>query len=885
MRSARPIIVVLLAFLVVVDLSAQQQGTITGRVVDDAGQPLGSAAVATVETRQGTLTRADGTYLLEVEPGEHTIQVSTLGYAAQTASATVTVGQEVTLDFTLERDALALRGIVVTGTRTARRQQDATVALGVIDAEQLRRSQPQSVAEALRTISGFHAEEGGGEVAVNAFVRGLPSPGGFQYITLQEDGMPIRSVPDAGAAFSPEDVFFRQDLSVRSVEVAKGGASTLFGVNAPGGIINYRSRTGGDVLRSTLKFTVGQTDLYRLDFNSNGPIGDDYRFNVGGFYRYDEGPRRSGLATEGLQLKGNLTRLLDRGRLRFHFKYIDDQVQFFLPIAHKSQTLEPAIPSDGTHNSAAAADFAVPTPNDGLFRSNMANGVLTRGASVMVDYASEFGEGWSVENKARWSDFEHEFNIFIPFVAANADAFADSLMTGPGDRAVYSFTNGGGEATPEAVMPQGVWSLIRPTRDFADQLTVKKRIDGDAWRHDLSLGTYISRSDLTGLQIQPTMLFELADQPRALDLRIEHADGSTTQVTRANGILEAGNNYRNGQALANTVAVFGSDEITIDDRLRIDVGARYERQTSTVRLENVARFDLGPTLAEQDVAGGTGSFIRRELSFDDFGVALGVNYALTDIVNVYGAASRGFVFPPLSTFTGDVRIDENGDFVQPDPEENEEFLQAELGVRVASSQFSGTMSGYWVRINDRLQTQIRIIDGVALDVTDAVGRSRTFGIEANGAFSPTAAPGLTLESSITLQDHAATDFVIRDDDFSGNEIKRVPELMLNGSVGYERSGTDAWLSWNHVGARFADDANLFELPAFDIFSANLGYVLPVADGRTVRADINVYNLFDSAGLTEGDPRLAADVDPTELPFLNARPILPRRVKISMTYTF
>lgn len=885
MRSARPIIVVLLAFLAVVDLSAQQQGTITGRVIDDAGQPLGSAEVATVETRQGTLTRADGTYLLEVEPGEHTVQVGTLGYAAQTASVTVTAGQEATLDFTLERDALALRGIVVTGTRTARRQQDATVALGVIDAAQLQRSQPQSVAETLRTVSGFHAEEGGGEVAVNAFVRGLPSPGGFQYVTLQEDGMPIRSVPDAGAAFSVEDVFFRQDLSVRSVEVAKGGASTLFGVNAPGGIINYRSRTGGNVLRSTMKFTAGQTDLYRLDFNSNGPIGDDYRFNVGGFYRYDEGPRRSGLATEGLQLKGNLTRLLDRGRLRFHFKYIDDQVQFFLPIAHNRQTLDPAIPSDGTHNSAEAADFAVPTPNDGLFRSNMANGVLTRGASVMVDYASEFGEGWSVENKARWSDFEHEFNIFIPFPALNADAFAEQFMTGPGDRAVYSFAHGAGEATPEAVMQQGVWSLIRPTRDFADQLTVKKRIDGDAWRHDLSLGTYISRSDLTGLQIQPTMLFEMADQPRALDLWIEHTDGSTTQVTRADGISEAGNNYRNGQALANTFAVFGSDEITIDDRLRIDVGARYERQTSTVRVENVDRFDLGPTLAEQDVAGGTGSFIRRELSFDDFGIALGVNYALTDIVNVYGAASRGFVFPPLSTFTGDVRIDEDGDFVQPDPEENEEFLQAELGVRVASSQFSGTLSGYWVRINDRIQTQIRIIDNVGLEVTDAVGRSRTFGIEANGAFSPTAAPGLTLESSVTIQDHAATEFVTGDDDFSGNEIKRVPELMLNGSVGYERSGADAWLSWNHVGARFADDANLQELSAFDIFSANLGYAFPVADGRTIRADVNVYNLFDSAGLTEGDPRLPPDVDPTELPFFNARPILPRRVKVSMTYTF
>lgn len=877
--------IVVLAFVSVSDLSAQEQSQITGRVVDETGQPLSAAAVSSAATRVGTLTRADGTYVLEVEPGEHTIQVTMLGYATQSASATVAAGQEVTLDFTLARDALALQEIVVTGTRTARPQQEATVAIGVITREQLQRAQPQSVAEALRSIPGFHAEEGGGEVAVNAFVRGLPSPGGFQYVTLQEDGMPIRSIPDAGAAFSVEDVFFRQDLNVRSVEVAKGGASTLFGVNAPGGIINYRSRTGGDVLRSTLKFTAGQTDLYRLDFNTNGPLGEDYRFNVGGFYRYDEGPRRSGLPTEGLQLKGNLTRLLDRGRLRFHFKYLDDKVQFFLPIAHNSQTLEPAIRPEGTHNSAAAADFAVPTPNDGLFRSTMGNGVLTRGMSAMIEYASEFGDGWSIENKARWSDWYHEFNIFIPFVAESPDSVAAPYLTNPGDRAVYSFANTGGQATPKAVMPQGVWALIRPTKGFADQLTVRKQLEAGDWQQELSLGMYVSRSDLTGRQIQPTMLFELADRPRALDLSIEHANGDVTQVTADGGILEAGNNYRNSEALANNVSIFGGDAITLNSGLRIDIGARYQRQVTTVRVEDVERYDLGPTLAEQNVAGGTGHFTRRRLSFDDFGAALGLNYAVADGFNLYGSASRGFVFPPLSTFTGDVRIDEDGDFVQPQPEDNEEFLQAELGVRLASSQFSGTMSGYWVQINNRLQTQIRIVDGVALDVTDAVGETRTFGIEAAGAYSPTAMPGLTLESSITLQDHAATDFMIGEDDFSGNAIKRVPDVMLTNSLAYEWSDVDLWLNWNHVGPRFADDANLFELPAFDIFSANLGYVLPVEDNRSVRADINVYNLFNSAGLTEGDPRLAADVDPTALPFLNARPILPRRIKVSVAYTF
>lgn len=43
------------------------------------------------------------------------------------------------------------------------------------------------------------------------------------------------------------------------------------------------------------------------------------------------------------------------------------------------------------------------------------------------------------------------------------------------------------------------------------------------------------------------------------------------------------------------------------------------------------------------------------------------------------------------------------------------------------------------------------------------------------------------------------------------------------------------------------DANLFERPAFDIFSANLGYVLPVEGNRSLRADINVYREAGALG--------------------------------------
>ncbi len=866
----------------------QETGTLTGRVTEaETGEPLAFTQVVIVGSTYGDVADAEGQYEIKnVPPGTYEVEASFIGYRSGKATVTVSAGATVTQDFALSTDILGLETVVTTATRVGRTQKEATTSMAVIPAKQIERLQPQSVAEVLRTVPGIYAEEGGGEVAVNSFVRGLPAPGQFRYQTLQENGIPVRSLP--GGFISAEDVFFRQDLNIRTLEVAKGGASTLFGINAPGGIINYLDKTGGSVMQSTLRFTAGEKDYYRADFNTNGPLGDRYYFNIGGFYRFDQGPRESGLPTQGLQIKGNVTRLLDSGHLRLYFKYLDDRVQFLLPFAHDSQTLAPAIPSDGTHNSAEAADFTIPTPG-GVFESTMARGVMTQGASVLFEYYNQWDEGWSLENKTRWSDMQHEFNIFIPFVAAFPDAFAEKFKTDPNDQAVYSFTNH--PATPfdaRAVMQQGLWARFRPTRDLANQFTLQKRLEAGEATHTLSLGAYLSRTEATDKQIRTTGLFEMADRPRMVDLKIIHIDGSETQVTR-NGISEVSNNFFNREFESNTVAIFGGDEVKIGDRLRIDIGGRYERQTATVRVEKTSNFDLRtPTdssLALTKAVFGNGSFTRRSLDFDDFGIAVGVNYAVNDEVNVYGSASRGFVFPELSTFAGNVSLDSQGNFVQPEPKDNEEFLQAEGGVKVNTAQFSLALSVFWVKINDRLQGDIKIIDGRAVQVTDAVGSSRSFGLEATGAFVPRAVPGLRLESSLTLQDHEATDFRIGDRDLSGNDIKRVPQFMLNSALVYERRGVDLTLNWLVVGDRFADDANLFKLEQFGVVTLDAGYTVPFSSGQSVRLGVNVYNLFDSEGLTEGDPRLATGVDPTQFPFLNARPVLPQRVKFSATYNF
>lgn len=869
----------------------EEKGSIKGKIFDQSGAPIPFANILVVGTQVGSAANILGEYQISNLPiGSFTIRASAVGFKSESSQVTIHAGESITLDFTLSTDMLHLNEIIKTGTRSERLQKEATVSVSVMPAELIQSSNSTSVADIISRIPGMSAEGGGGEVASNIFVRGVPAGGQFRYQTLQVDGMALRSIGDDGG-MSAQDVYFRQDLNIDRLEVVKGGSSALFGFSAPGGIINYISKTGGSTLRTVIKSTVADKNLYRYDFNTNGPLSENWMFNLGGFYRYDEGPRVSGLPTQGYQVRGNFTRLLENGFMRFYMTLINDRVQFFLPIAHNSKTKEIAISKDGTHNSAEADDYSFPTPN-GIFKSRMANGVLTKGSSAMFEYYNEFGSGWSVQNKLKWMDVEHEFNIFIPDVASPINDFAKKYAVNAGDQAIFSFTKHPGvSVNVNAVLPQGTWARIRPTTDLANQFVIQKKIQTGETNHQFSLGTYISRTEYGDNILNTQGLFELANQPRLIDLKIKSASGNIKDITR-NGILAAVGNYRNAKLFSNNISVFTGDEITINN-LRIDVGFRYEKQAGIIQVEDVKKYDMRSGTDQSEAIGsvswGTGKFTRRAVEFSDWAGSVGFNYALNDQLNIYGVGSRSYVFPGLTTFAGNVSLDAKGNFRQPSPENNEIFVQFEGGAKYGSTEFGGSFAIFFLQIKDRLQSNLRTIDGQNVLVTEAVGKSQSMGAEFTGVYSPKTLKGFTLNASLTYQNPKYVEFNIFNvatgavTSLKDKKPLRQADIMSNLTASYENNGMDLMANWSYTGERYADDANLFKLDAFNVVSAGAGYSFAFIQGQSLRLGFHVYNLFDSGGLTEGDPRLSTGVDPTIFPYLNARPILPRRVSFNMTY--
>src|SRR5690606_37847952 len=106
-----------------------------------------------------------------VPAGTHQVQASLIGYASQTVTVTVEVGQTASADFRLSQQAIALDEIVAVGYGTQRRR-DVTGAVASVQSEQVRQIATPSVGEALKgRAPGLDIRTGGYTPGSNPTIR------------------------------------------------------------------------------------------------------------------------------------------------------------------------------------------------------------------------------------------------------------------------------------------------------------------------------------------------------------------------------------------------------------------------------------------------------------------------------------------------------------------------------------------------------------------------------------------------------------------------------------------------------------------------------------------------------------------------------------------
>jgi TonB-linked SusC/RagA family outer membrane protein len=239
--------------LIPVGASAQGTGTITGSVIDQSTQqPLSGVQIFVANTQLGSLTDAQGRYLIpNVPAGAREVRANLIGYSRGVQQVTVAAGASVTVNFALEQSAIELAGVIVTATGEERRTREIGNAVGQIDLDEVELAAVNDVSQVLTgRTAGVSVLQAGGTTGTGARVRIR----GSNSVSLSNN--PLLIVDGVRADFSStqsigvggQDTNRLNDINpedIESIEILKGpAAAALYGTAAANGVIQITTKKG-----------------------------------------------------------------------------------------------------------------------------------------------------------------------------------------------------------------------------------------------------------------------------------------------------------------------------------------------------------------------------------------------------------------------------------------------------------------------------------------------------------------------------------------------------------------------------------------------------------------------------------------------------------------
>jgi iron complex outermembrane recepter protein len=777
--------------------------------------------------------------------------------------------------------------IIVTGTSVARAAFDTPLSVQALDEGTLARTQAAGNADILNTIPTIKADGGGGEVAANVFVRGLPSGGQYQFTPLMYDGIPVLST--FGLNSSAFDVYSRNDLGIERLEFVRGGVSNLFGPGSVAGLINFISKHGTSDFGGVAQVEVAERDRIRGDLAVSGPIGRNTFYSLSGFYRYDEGTIRTNLKTKGYQLRGNLRHEWSdgSGHVTLYGQYIDDQVQFFLPIPLNGTTRNRARGNDGrlvnsVQNRFDTSLLGFNTP-DGPFRSDINEGVATQGGQVALAFEKQFGDDWGINGRFKYSKYDHKFGLWsdgdgVINVPETLQSFLNNRTLGSTANAAYTFVGGGAVPAGSLLFANRFTDRDRDVDDFTGELNLTKKLTTGSLDHTFTLGAFYGNADAEDINVTTTFLAEFNNRPRLVNLTVTNPTTGAQTIVSRNGLLNAGAGYVNNRHQVERYAAYFADQME-GDRFVFDIGGRVEHFKGDIRRERTATFVTDATTpnlsgALRDVIWGNDLFTTGKVDSTEWALAAGFLFKATPELNLYINGSRGYFFPEVRSVTFNAAF-------QPQSFEAEIIKQVEFGAKYNNGPVELSGAFFYTKLDNR--RQVLFVNDGAGGFTERVNlvSTRSYGLEFTANVE--LVRNLRFAGNVTLQDSEYTSFDTTPA-FVGRELERQPGLLYNAGLYYDDGALDASLFTYHTGDNYTSANNAIELDGWNIVNLDAGYKFGFGGDRNIRVGVNVFNLFETDAVTEGSPRQDNN-QAAGGAFFVGRPVLPRRITAKVTFNF
>lgn len=920
--------------------SSFAQHSIIGTITNHKNEPLSGVHIELFPLDKFTTSNTNGTFEFDdLSNGAYTITATHLG-AKTHVEGLIINSANVIMSIKMAEDPLKLDNITLTGRRTATRQQETANTITTLNTSDITKQYALGTADLLQSIPGIISDPSAGEVFTKVYSRGISASSeddlGWYYVSLQEDGLPVSLIQHS---YYTPDLFQRFDLMTAKAEVLNGGSAAIHALNGPGGIYNFISHSTQNQFGGAIQLSSGlqgeNNEIVKVETRLSGPIGNNWFFNAGGHYRYDQGARTTNFTfSRGGQFKFNLINVHDKGSITFYGKVLDDYTNRYNGVAATNwDSPEAAFGQDFNNTSLLMPAFNAKVPdgrnlsNGTTNNFNPADGVHAQDLALGVKIDQQLDYGWSLNFNGKFSSKKADWQTSISnvFVSLNnplayfisgadfpigqlvfRDARTGSEMARVDNSGLFSgqpfqyLSNG--SLPNDALLGTAAWYKFIDANEWMNELTFNKKTA----KHQLSFGGALGLSN-SSLFTQGSFGYATYESgPRMLQVTLENPGQPVVSLSDEHGLSNYGGLfYINADVNVTQGAFFFSDLWLLSSVLTLDAGIRYEfikhkgDKDRYAPIQQLGGVDGDVTTAyDNGILVPTGTKDSFNYNYNYLSSSIGLNYTVGDLTSIFTRFSRGNKAPELEYYLNNfanVPINQKGEI--------QKITQFEIGTKYDDSNIAFAITAFGSWLNDVTSTNFEFDsdDNSVFYTPVQLNSTRTFGLEWESNYTPL--QNLSFQFNGTLQDAKAMQWTVYDAagttdtvddsilDYSNSTLPFTPSFLSNLSMNYEGNKWSSYLKWQYFSSREANIANALQLPSYSLFGLGIDYTF----SPKLLVSFSMYNMFNSAGLTNffGANSFGANADGVTQDYIQSNPdasfvvvpVLPRRSVLKLLYKF
>lgn len=212
------------------------QISLSGRVVDENGNPLMAAGVYLHETMQGGYTDALGIFTIQnIKKGNYHLHVQLTGYHAYTAD--LHLHSDTQLSIVLHEGIHLLHEVTIEAGMTKDLPAENPLQVSIMGEEQFFRTPANNLSEGLKRLPGFSALQTGMGIS-RPVIRGMSG----NRVMIAENG-----IKQEGQQWGADHGLEMDPFQLEQIELIKGPASLAYGSDATAGVVHIRPASSGKV--------------------------------------------------------------------------------------------------------------------------------------------------------------------------------------------------------------------------------------------------------------------------------------------------------------------------------------------------------------------------------------------------------------------------------------------------------------------------------------------------------------------------------------------------------------------------------------------------------------------------------------------------------------